>query len=64
MPSLATKAVDQQFCRLNPPQNPSMSSTSPQKYKPGRSLDSIVLGLISFKSTPPEVTTSPSGRVP
>lgn len=38
--------------------------TSPQKYIRGTSFDSSVLGLISFKSTPPDVTTSPSGAVP
>ena len=40
-----------------------MSSTSPAPYKPPINLDSIVLGLNSFKEIPPAVTiASATGR--
>ena len=52
----AIRAVVQQFWRLNPPVNPSTFIISPAKYNPLTNFDSIVLGLISFVSTPPAVT--------
>ena len=50
--------VQSAVCKLYPPVKQSTSSTSPEKYKPGTSLDSNVFGLTSFVDTPPEVTTA------
>ena len=51
----AAYPVDQAICRLKPPVNASRSSTSPAKYNPFTSFDSIVPGSISFTLTPPFV---------
>jgi len=50
--------VENAICKLNPPVYASTSRTSPQKYNPLIFLLSIVFGLTSDKSTPPEVTTA------
>jgi len=56
--SPAKNPVHHADCRLNPPVNPSMSKTSPAKYKFGQIFDSIVLGFTSEVFTPPAVTNS------
>ena len=61
----ASQPDDQAHCRLKPPQSPSTSSTSPQKYSPGTRRDSRVSGSTSRRSTPPAVTwASGQGMVP
>lgn len=42
--------------RLNPPQSPSTSSTSPAAYRPLCSVDAIVSGIKYLTSAPPRVT--------
>ena len=42
--------VDQQFCKLKPPVSPSISTTSPQKYKFSTSFDSLANGEFSDSS--------------
>src|SRR5204863_6283092 len=44
--------------KLKPPVMPSMSSSSPAKYRPGQMRLSIVLKFTSDRRTPPHVTNS------
>ena len=54
--SPAVSPVAKAQCRLYPPQSPSTSKSSPQRYSPLQSRDSIVDMSTSERGTPPAVT--------
>ena len=53
----AIAPVENAIWRLYPPVSPSRSSTSPAKYNPSTSFDSMLFWDTSCKETPPAVTT-------
>ena len=56
MPSAARKPVENAAWILYPPVSPSISSTSPGKYRPGTIFDSKVFWFTCSRATPPRVT--------
>ena len=56
------KAVVQAAWKLKPPVMPSISNTSPAKYRWGMFLHAKVEGLTAERLTPPQVTPQPTGQ--